>query len=182
MKIMTKELITGRMARARAERIFRRERNRPKRRRTRRARITRTMPVEVFARSRDASDITTTKASNQYLSAKQVPVRTAWFVDANHDCGLCVDLVTIPVPAIGEQGHEPVGEGANAELECKEDGEEEVELQKKVAEAVFGSVSIYDAIRILCLHNGAEEALRRTKPFVRIRPNGTSDSVEQLPP
>ena len=67
MNMMMKVLKTGTMAVATAERILRRERKRPKRRRTRRARITRTMPVDVLARRRDTSDMATTKASNKYL-------------------------------------------------------------------------------------------------------------------
>ena len=54
------------MARARAVRILRRDLRRPKRRSTRRARITRAMPVGSLVRTRETSDMQTTNMSNQH--------------------------------------------------------------------------------------------------------------------
>ena len=149
MNMMMKVLKTGTMAVATAERILRRERKRPKRRRTRRARITRTMPVDVLARRRDTSDMATTKASNQYLAAA---VRAP---------ALAGGTRVGQVPAVGEQGNEPVGEGGDAELEGEEDGEEDVEAEEERAEEGLGPVCVFNAAGVLRFHDGAEEALRR---------------------
>ena len=60
------------MARARAVRILRRDLRRPKRRSTRRARITRAMPVGSLVRTRETSDMPTTNMSSQHQgSAKK---------------------------------------------------------------------------------------------------------------
>ena len=63
---MRKTWQTGTMARARAERILRRDLSRPKRRSTRRARMTRTMPVGSLVRTRETRDMHTTNMSSQH--------------------------------------------------------------------------------------------------------------------
>ena len=63
---MRKTWQTGTMARARAERILRRDLSRPKRRSTRRARMTRTMPVGSLVRTRETRDMQTTNMSSQH--------------------------------------------------------------------------------------------------------------------
>ena len=63
---MRKTWQTGTMARARAERILRRDLSRPKRRSTRRARMTRTMPVGSSVRTRETRDMQTTNMSSQH--------------------------------------------------------------------------------------------------------------------
>ena len=63
---MRKTWQTGTMARARAERILRRDLRRPKRRSTRRARMTRTMPVGSLVRTRETRDMQTTNMSSQH--------------------------------------------------------------------------------------------------------------------
>ena len=69
---MRKTWQTGTMARARADRILRRDLSRPKRRSTRRARMTRAMPVGSLVRTRETSDMPTTNMSSQHQgSAKK---------------------------------------------------------------------------------------------------------------
>ena len=70
IKRMMKTLRTGTMARARAEKILRRDRRRPKRRSTRRARMTRTTPVGSLVRTRETRDMLTTNMSSQYLPGR----------------------------------------------------------------------------------------------------------------
>ena len=85
------------------------------------------MPVDVLARRRDTIDMATTKASNRYLPGWRASVSTDGLVGALNG----VD----PVPAVWEQRQEPVGEGADTQLEGEEDGEEEVEVQQEAAKA-----------------------------------------------
>ena len=66
MKRMRKTWQTGTSASARADRILRRDLRRPKIRSTRRARITRTIPVGSSVRTRETSDMPTTNMSIQH--------------------------------------------------------------------------------------------------------------------
>ena len=66
MNRMRKTWQTGTMARARAVRILRRDLSRPKRRRTRRARMIRAMPVGSLVRTRETRDMPTTNMSSQH--------------------------------------------------------------------------------------------------------------------
>ena len=68
-----------------------------------------------------------------------------------------------PGPGVGEEGDEPERVGVDGQLQGEDDGEGEVEAVQQRAQTRAGPVGVDERAAVLCLHDGAQEALKRER-------------------